>query len=101
MSEPSRKDNNANFKEGKVHITKEAFRNMITHVLRFGNDALENSVEVMGICLGKVQPNGIDVILANAIPFNHGAEVSKGFSQEDHATFKKIETHYLYEDSNR
>ena len=98
MSVPLKNDKNANFKEGKVHISKEAFRNMITHVLRFGNDALENSVEVMGICLGKLQPNGIDVVLANAIPIMHGTQVSNGFSQEDLATFKKIEEHYISQD---
>jgi len=40
MSVPLKNDNNTKFKEGKVHISKEAFRNMITHVLRFGSDAL-------------------------------------------------------------
>jgi len=95
MSVPLKNNNNTKFKEGKVHISKEAFRNMITHVLRFGSDALENSVEVMGICLGKVQPNGIDIVLENAIPINHGTQVSNGFSQEDLATFNKIEEHYI------
>ena len=33
--------------DGKVIIKKEAFRNMITHVLRFGNEALDESIEVM------------------------------------------------------
>ena len=96
MSLPS--SNKTNFKEGKVHISKEAFRNMITHVLRFGSKALENSVEVMGICLGKVLPNGIDVALINAIPIKHGAQVSNGFSPEDRTTFKKIEEHYTSQD---
>ncbi len=98
MSMPLKNDNNTKFKEGKVHISKEAFRNMITHVLRFGNDALENSVEVMGICLGKVHPNGTNVVLANAIPINHGIQVTNGFSEEDLATFKKIEEHYISQD---
>ncbi len=96
MSLPS--NNKTNFKEGKVHISKEAFRNMLTHVLRFGSNALDNSVEVMGICLGKVLPNGIDVALINAIPIKHGPQVSNGFSPEDHITFKKIEEHYTNQD---
>ncbi|MFX1337064.1 MAG: hypothetical protein ACFFDK_00490 [Promethearchaeota archaeon] len=98
MSVPLKDENKSKFKQGKVHISKEAFRNMITHVLRFGSNALENSVEVMGICLGKVQPNGIDVILVNAIPINHGPQVSNGFSQENYITFKKIEEHYTSQD---
>ena len=95
MTVPSNSNNNTKFKEGKVHISKEAFRNMITHVLRFGNAALENSVEVMGICLGKVQPNGKDILLLNAIPIFHGTHISNGFSQEEIDTFKKIEAPYI------
>jgi len=98
MSGPLKNESKTKFKQGKVHISKEAFRNMITHVLRFGSNALENSVEVMGICLGKVQPNEIDIVLANAIPINHGPQVSNGFSQENHITFKKIEEHYTSQD---
>ncbi len=95
MTIPSNNNKDPKFKEGKVHISKEAFRNMITHVLRFGNAALENSVEVMGICLGKLQPNGKDIFLLNAIPIFHGTHISNGFSQEELDTFKKIEALYI------
>jgi proteasome lid subunit RPN8/RPN11 len=95
MTVPSNNNIDTKYKEGKVHISKEAFRNMITHVLRFGNAALENSVEVMGICLGKLHPNGKDILLLNAIPISHGTQISNGFSQEELDTFKKIETPYL------
>ena len=37
----------------KIIIKQDAFIRMITHVLRFGNEALEESVEVMGVCIGK------------------------------------------------
>jgi len=76
MTVPSNNNIDTKYKEGKVHISKEAFRNMITHVLRFGNAALENSVEVMGICLGKLHPNGKDILLLNAIPIFHGTQIS-------------------------
>ena len=60
------KKDKSNFNDGKIIISKEAFRNIITHVLRFGNDALENSVEVVGICMGKIAPNEKDILLVNA-----------------------------------
>ena len=79
-------------KDGKVIIKKEAFRNMITHVLRFGSEALIESVEVMGICLGKM--NGKDIDLINAIPITHGKSISLGFSSEDYNLFTEIENRY-------
>ena len=78
--------------DGKVIIKREAFRNMITHVLRFGNEALSESVEVMGICIGKV--NGKDVELINAIPITHGKQITFGFSSEDYNRFSEIEKKY-------
>ncbi len=88
------KKDKSNFNDGKIIISKEAFRNIITHVLRFGNDALENSVEVVGICIGKIAPNEKDILLVNAIPITHGKEISLGFSNEDYATFEKIEERF-------
>ena len=88
------KRDKSNFTDGKIIISKEAFRNIITHVLRFGNEALDNSVEVVGICIGKIAPNEKDTILVNAIPITHGKEISLGFSNEDYATFEKIEERF-------
>ena len=79
-------------KDGKVIIKKEAFRNMITHVLRFGSEALIESVEVIGICLGRM--NGKDIDLINAIPITHGKSISLGFSSEDYNVFTEIENRY-------
>ncbi|MFX1393606.1 MAG: hypothetical protein ACFFAH_08525 [Promethearchaeota archaeon] len=79
--------------EGKVYIKKEAFRNMITHVLRFGNEAFEESVEVMGICIGKTV-NGKDIELINAIPITHGKKISIGFNSEDYNAFSEVERIY-------
>jgi len=66
--------------DGKVIITKEAFRNMITHVLRFGNEGLETSVEVMGVCMGKKASNGKNIEVVNAIPLTHGTQIENDFS---------------------
>ena len=79
--------------EGKIYIKKEAFRNMITHVLRFGNEAIEESVEVMGICIGKTV-NEKDIELINAIPITHGKKISLGFSSEDFNSFSEVERIY-------
>ncbi|GAH10734.1 unnamed protein product [marine sediment metagenome] len=38
----------------KVKIKADALIRMITHVLRFGNEALDESVEVMGVCIGEI-----------------------------------------------
>jgi proteasome lid subunit RPN8/RPN11 len=78
---------------GKVHIKMAAFRNMITHVLRFGNDAIDNSVEVMGICMGK-NINKKEIVVENAIPITHGSRIEVGFSPEDYASFAQIDEQY-------
>ena len=84
--------------DGKVIINKEAFRNMITHVLRFGSEALETSVEVMGVCMGKKAPNGKDIEVVNAIPITHGTQVENDFSPEDFESFAKIDEQYRKKD---
>ncbi len=84
--------------DGKVIIKKEAFRNMITHVLRFGSDALETSVEVMGVCMGKKASNGKDIEILNAIPLTHGTQVENDFTPEDLESFSKIDEQYHKKD---
>lgn len=94
MTSEIRRDK-SNFNDGKIIISKEAYRNMITHVLRFGNEALENSVEVVGICIGKVAPNEKDMILVNAIPIAHGENVLLGFTEDYKAVLNKIEERFI------
>ncbi len=81
-------------KDGKVFIKKEAFRNMLTHVLRYASTSIDTSVEVMGICMGKAGSNGKDQIIVNAIPVTHGSTVEVGFSQEDLIAFAQIDEEY-------
>ncbi|TFG06635.1 MAG: hypothetical protein EU539_07060, partial [Promethearchaeota archaeon] len=81
--------------KNKVIISKEAFRNMLTHVLKHGNKNLDNDSEVMGVCLGKVDPNGKNTRLINAIPLIHGQKVSSGFSPTILDNFKMIEKNYM------
>jgi len=79
--------------DGKVIIKMGAFRNMITHVLRFGSDALDYSVEVMGICMGKTDSKG-NFIVENAIPIAHGSREQVGFTNEDMVAFAQIDEQY-------
>ena len=79
--------------DGKVIIKMGAFRNMITHVLRFGSDALDYSVEVMGICMGTTDKQG-NFIVENAIPIAHGSREQVGFSNEDMVAFATIDEQY-------
>jgi HPt (histidine-containing phosphotransfer) domain-containing protein len=67
---------------------------MITHVLRFGNEALDESVEVMGVCIGNVDESSKNINLFNVVPIQHGIHVSTGFSKEDIELFAGLEKEY-------
>ncbi len=83
--------------KGKVIIKKDAFRNMITHVLRYGSEELEESEEVMGICMGKNASNG-DILVQKALPITHGDRVEVGLSDEIHDDLKKLSVKYKEND---
>ncbi|MFX1313141.1 MAG: hypothetical protein ACFFHD_11095 [Promethearchaeota archaeon] len=80
--------------KGKIFMTKEAFRNMISHVLRFGHKAIEESKEVMGICIGNYDRNEDKVIIENAVPITHGGTVEVGFNREDYELFSNLGKQY-------
>ena len=80
--------------KGKIFITKEALRNMISHVLRFGHKAIEKSKEVMGICIGNYDQNEDKVIIVNAVPVTHGGTVEVGFDREDYELFSNLGKQY-------
>ena len=82
----------------KIKIGSEAFIRMMTHVLRFGNEALEESVEVMGICIGKEDESGNIFDLINIIPFQHGIKVSTGFTKEDIELLAKLDKEHQEKD---
>lgn len=74
----------------KIIISSEAFIRMMTHVLRFGNEALEENVEVMGVCIGKEDETKNNFDLLKILPIQHGIKVSTGFSKEDVELFAKL-----------
>ncbi len=80
--------------KGDLFIKKEAFRNMLTHVLRFGSDKLEQSIEVMGICIGKYDNIEEKVIVENAVPLIHGDKAEIGFDKDAYDLFTEIGKKY-------
>ncbi|TFF93128.1 MAG: hypothetical protein EU543_04345, partial [Promethearchaeota archaeon] len=76
-----------------VIIKKEAFRNILAHILRFGHESLEESLETMGYCLGNIE-NQKKIIIKNAIPVSHGNQINTLFSQDHLDIIKKIEEKY-------
>lgn len=75
----------------KVIIKPDAFLRMYTHVLRFGNEAIEEDAEVMGVCVGQIDEAGKKFNLLNTIPIQHGMHVSTGFSKEDIELFSQLD----------
>ncbi|MHA2181594.1 MAG: hypothetical protein ACXAAH_09240 [Promethearchaeota archaeon] len=82
----------------KIIIESNTFIRMMTHVLKFGNDALDESVEVMGICIGKENEIENDFNLLNVIPFHHGIQVSTGFTKEDVELLANMNKEYQEKD---
>lgn len=76
--------------EGKVIIKSDAYINMISHVLRFGNEGLEKSVEAIGVCIGKKAEKGKDLICYESIPINHGSGVDIEFNELDYKKFASV-----------
>ncbi|MFX1305767.1 MAG: hypothetical protein ACFFDG_02920 [Promethearchaeota archaeon] len=90
-------NNKGKSEKGEIFIKKEAFRNMFTHVLRFGNNALEKSIEVLGICIGKYYITDNKIVIENAIPLIHGDKVEIGFDKEIYELFEQIKRKYPYD----
>ncbi|MFX1493256.1 MAG: hypothetical protein ACFFBZ_03135 [Promethearchaeota archaeon] len=78
-------------KDWKVYIRNDAFRKMLSHILRFANKSMEDIQEVMGVCIGEANSEDKTLNLINIIPVCHGDIVELGFSQELHEKIMKIE----------
>ncbi|MHA1915076.1 MAG: hypothetical protein ACW986_05690 [Promethearchaeota archaeon] len=78
----------------KLVIKPDAFIRMITHVLKYGNEALDESVEVMGVCIGKIAEGESLIELLNIIPIQHGMQVSTGFTRDDIELFAQLDKEY-------
>jgi len=82
-------------KNGKVFIKGIAFKKMISHILRFGNEELEEPCEVLGVCIGSINDEDKSIILQEIIPITHGDIVELGFSEEIHEIILKINQDFL------
>ncbi len=69
---------------GKVIIKMEAFKNILTHVLEFGNIYLDYSTQAMGFCIGRINRDREIIEVVNTIPISHGDNIEIGFSEKDH-----------------
>ena len=78
--------------DGNVFITSNAFRKMIQHVFKYGNDALEEKQEVMGICLGSREA---PMKITEVIPIRHGDEVELGLGPGVEEIINHIRDQYL------
>lgn len=94
----SEKENHNDYdiaKDGKVIIKGIAFKKMISHILRFGNEDLEEPLEVLGACVGSFNNEDKSIILQDVIPITHGDIVELGFSEEIHEILAKINQDFL------
>ena len=78
----------------KVEIQPAAFKKMIFHGLRFANENLEESQEVLGICIGTEVQDESKIIVVDTITLTHGDQIALGLSKELHELFEKIRNEY-------
>ncbi|MBD3349939.1 MAG: hypothetical protein GF364_00455 [Candidatus Lokiarchaeota archaeon] len=79
--------------EGVIKIKPKAYITMLKHVLQYGNEGLgSQSVEVMGVCMGKEK--GDDIIVYEVVPISHGNNIEVGFSPADYAAFAQVDEEY-------
>ena len=78
--------------DGIVKIKPKAYITMVKHVLFYGNNALDSSVEVMGICMGKQVGN--DMVIHEAVPVSHGGAIEVGFTPSDYAAFAQVDEEF-------
>jgi len=77
--------------EGKVIIKREAFKNILTHVLEHGNIYIDYSTQAMGFCIGNINTETQTLEVINTIPVTHGDNIEIGFSEKDHAALSNIQ----------
>ena len=81
-------------REGKVIIKSKAYMTMLMHVLRFASNKMDPSkwVEVMGVCMGKIE--GQDVVVYEAVPIQNGARIEVAWEPTDYAMFAGVDEQY-------
>ncbi|MBY9008686.1 MAG: hypothetical protein KGD74_02315 [Candidatus Lokiarchaeota archaeon] len=76
--------------KGKVFIRMSAYKDILTHVLRFANNLFDFNEQVLGFCLGNKDPDGDNIDVIKVIPILHGDQVELGFSEKIHKTLEQI-----------
>jgi len=76
--------------KGKVIIRMSAYKDILTHALRFANILFDYNEQVLGFCLGSKEPGSDDISVIKAIPITHGDLVELGFSEKIHKMLEQI-----------
>ena len=75
---------------GKVFIRMLAYKDILTHALRFANDLFDYNEQVLGFCLGNKNPDNNTIEIVKAIPIAHGDQVELGFTESFHKALDQI-----------
>ncbi|GAB4318123.1 MAG: hypothetical protein Kow0069_21160 [Promethearchaeota archaeon] len=80
--------------EGRVIVKAPAYQKMLMHVLRFASNALprDSWVEVMGMCIGRIE--GDDVVVVDAVPVSHGSRIEVAWNPQDYALFASVDEQF-------
>jgi len=76
-----RKEENKMSDNITVHITTDAYLEMLGHVLEYGNTGMKQTYDVLGICMGKLE--GSKLTINKTFPVKHGVSVDRPFSEVD------------------
>jgi len=74
---------------GKVFIRMSAYKDILTHALRFANITFDNE-QVLGFCLGIKKPDSDDIDVIKVVPITHGDQVELGFSEKIHKALEQV-----------
>jgi len=75
---------------GKVFIRMSAYKDILTHALRFANIMVDYNEQVLGFCLGNKELDSDNIEVIKAIPITHGDQVELGFSEKIHKALEQI-----------
>ena len=84
--------------KGKVFIRMNAYKDILTHALRFANKLFDYNEQVLGFCLGNKEPESDDINVIKAIAITHGDQVELGFSEKIHKALEQVKEEVKDED---
>ena len=79
-----------NRENGNVIIRMLAYKDILTHALRFANTVIDYDEQVLGFCLGNKKPDSNTIEIIKVIPITHGDQVELGFTESFHKALEQI-----------